>query len=407
MPPMRASIPLDLPTAFGLRTRAPGGGESNPGESPTRKACFCNGPRARPMLGAMATPPRKIDKGMFFYVTVRAMHRRYRFVPKRRIRAAIQFCLTAVLEKYRDEGKIELYEFVFMSNHYHLLGRDLVGCLPKFVQEFNALLSAELNALRGTSDSNFSRKPYGLVQVHGDARLIEHAVYTLANPIAAYLVARARHWPGVSSLKLEYGQSVVVDKPRGGLWSGRAGHACRRASQRSKRAAYANRSVLPDQAELTLDRPPVMLHLTDSELRQHIRDRLAERERELERTRRNIRVVGRRRVLSMHYDGLDLPSADTNLPSPSGLDFPDAESPRWDREHRTDANAAQSFRAPGWIFPAPPRAPARSAALRTQRWNAYSPRTAATESAVSTRSRYCSRASSSAWLTRPTSASAT
>ncbi len=252
----------------------------------------------------MATPPRKIDKGMFFYVTVRAMHRRYRFVPKRRIRAAIRFCLTAVLDKYRNEGKIELYEFVFMSNHYHLLGRDLVGCLPKFIQELNALLSAELNALRGTSDSNFSRKPYGLVQVHGDVRLIEHAVYTLANPISAFLVARAKHWPGVSSLKLEYGQSVVVDKPRGGLWSGRAAHTGRRASQRSKRAAYANRSVLPDQANLTLDRPPVMLHLSDSELRQHIRDQLAKRERELdaERTRRNIRVVGRRRVLSMHYD---------------------------------------------------------------------------------------------------------
>ncbi|MEM6995095.1 MAG: hypothetical protein AAF721_31570, partial [Myxococcota bacterium] len=71
----------------------------------------------------MTTPPRKIDKGMFFYVTVRAMHRRYRFVPKPRIRAAIRFCLAVVLEKYRDAGKLELYEFVFMSNHYHLLGR--------------------------------------------------------------------------------------------------------------------------------------------------------------------------------------------------------------------------------------------------------------------------------------------
>ncbi len=268
-----------------------------------RVACAVDG-------GLMATPPRKIDKGMFFYVTVRAMHRRYRFVPKRRIYRAIRFCFTAVLDKYRNEGKIELYEFVFMSNHYHLLGRDLVGCLPKFVQEFNALLSAELNALRGTSDSNFSRKPYGLVQVHGNARLVEHAVYTLANPISAFLVARAKHWPGLSSLKLEYGDSVVVDKPRGGLWSGRAAHVGRRGSQRSKRAAFADRSVLPDHATLTLDRPPVMLHLSDSELRQHIRDRLAERERELdaERTRRGIRVVGRRRVLNTHHD--DMPKSE-------------------------------------------------------------------------------------------------
>jgi hypothetical protein len=204
---------------------------------------------------------------------------------------------------------IEVYEFEFMSNHYHLLGRDLVGCLPEFIKELNALISCQLNALRGTSDSNFSRKPYGLIRVYGDERLIKHAVYTLANPVADFLVARSRHWPGVSSLNLEYGQTVVVDKPKFGLWSGRAAHADRRASKLSKRSAHANRSVLPDQAELVLDRPPVMLHLSDTELRQHIRELLAQRERELdaERASRKIRVVGRRRVIAMHHDTMPKP----------------------------------------------------------------------------------------------------
>ncbi len=97
----------------------------------------------------MATPPRKFDKGMFFCVPVRAMHRRCRFVPTRQIRHAIRFCFATVHQKCRAQGKLELYEFVFMSNHYHLLGCDFAGFLPGFIQEFNALLSAQLNVLRG------------------------------------------------------------------------------------------------------------------------------------------------------------------------------------------------------------------------------------------------------------------
>ncbi len=58
------------------------------------------------------------------------------------------------------------------------------------------------------------------MRVHGGARLLEHAVYTLANPTSAVLVARAKHRPGASSLKLEYGHSVVVKKSRD--WSERA-----------------------------------------------------------------------------------------------------------------------------------------------------------------------------------------
>lgn len=245
---------------------------------------------------------------MTFYVTVRCMNRSYRLVPKRKIREAIRYCLAVELERYRDEGKIQLYEFEFMSNHYHLLGIDLVGCLPDFIRDVNALISSELNAIRGIGDSNFSRKPYGLQEVHGEARVVEHAVYTLANPVASFLVAKSRHWRGCSSLNLEYGEGVVVKKPRDGMWSGKGKHTKRRASRRSGRANFA-RSMLPDEATLTIDRPPVLMHLTDRELREHIRARLAQREDELAatRARRGLRVIGRRAAESVHYLALPKP----------------------------------------------------------------------------------------------------
>ncbi len=248
------------------------------------------------------TPPRFITQGMVFYVTVRAVNRSFRFVPKRQIRRAIDYALAVVLERYREKGKLSLHEFEFMSNHYHLLGTDKVGCLPDFIRDLNSLLSRELNAIRGISGTNVE-KEYNLVRVVGAERIVEHAVYTLANPVRAFLVEKARHWKGTSSLGMEYGMPVVVEKPALGLWAGKLAHAQRAASKRSKRAAYAGRSKLPPTAELVIDRPAIMLHLTDEELRAEIRDRLARREREIaaERMKRGIKVLGWPRVVARHY----------------------------------------------------------------------------------------------------------
>jgi putative transposase len=54
---------------------------------------------------------------------------------------------------------------------------------------------------------------------------------------------------------------------------------------------------------LVIDRPAIMLHLSDVELRAEIRERLARREREIadERRKRGIRVLGWARVVSRHF----------------------------------------------------------------------------------------------------------
>jgi REP element-mobilizing transposase RayT len=248
------------------------------------------------------TPVRQIDAGVIFYVTVRAVNRSFRFVPKRKIREALRYCLAAVLEEYRSRGDIELYEFQFMSNHFHLLGKDVSGCVPNFMTELNSLISRQLNAIRGISGRNIEQG-YGLVRLVGAQRIANSAVYTLANPVAAFLVARARHWRSVSSLNMEYGVPVAVEQPKTGLWAGKCEHASRQASQRSKRAEYAGRSKLPAVALLVLDRPPIMREKTDSELREHIRTELAKREQEIEQQRLQLgrKVLGWSRVQQVHF----------------------------------------------------------------------------------------------------------
>lgn len=128
-------------------------------------------------------------------------------------------------------------------------------------------------------------------------------MYTLANPVRAFLVAKARHWKGTSSLRLEYGKPVPVEKPKLGLWAGKAAHAGRRASQRSKRAAYAGRSTLPAVAYLVIDRPPIMPHLSDEELRAELRERLAQTEQEIGKKRQKLgwKVLGWSKVVAQWF----------------------------------------------------------------------------------------------------------
>ncbi|MEX1366764.1 MAG: hypothetical protein AB1Z98_26800 [Nannocystaceae bacterium] len=237
------------------------------------------------------TPPRQILPGKLWFITVRAVNRCYRFAPTRKALETIWFCLACTLHKYR--GRIEIHEFLWMSNHYHVVLTDCGACLPHFMAELDSLLARALNALYGISGTAIE-KGYNLVAVESDVKAMEHCVYTLANPCSAHLVKRSRHWEGVSSQGLNYGVPITVKRPRHGLWSGACGHVQGEASQRSTRARFGGRTKLPEEVELVLTRPPVMLDLSDAELRKHVRDRLDERELALsaERRARRATVVG-------------------------------------------------------------------------------------------------------------------
>jgi putative transposase len=251
------------------------------------------------------TPPRCIQKGQLCFVTVQAVNRSFRFVPTRKTCALIWYCYAVALQNFGS--RIAMHDFLVMSNHYHLVLSDLGGCLPDFIAELNSVMSRTLNAMRGISGANIE-EGYCLVAVEGDEKLIEHCVYTLANPCASDLVARSRQWKGVSSLGLEYGETVQVPRPELGLWAGKQQHVTKSNAKRSKRAARASRSKLPKVAEFQLVRPPVMLELSDAQLRAFIREKLDERELDLMRTRKRkgIGVLGWNRVVEQHF--LAIPS---------------------------------------------------------------------------------------------------
>ncbi len=253
------------------------------------------------------TPARFVLPGSVALVTAQSVCRLFRFVPNRRVVQMIDFCLRGVATDF--EGEIKLHEFLFMSNHFHLLLTDVAGVLPAFMGKLNSLISSNLNAMRGTTGRNFEGYSVQLLDPDDLERQVEAAVYTLNNAASAHLVTRCKHWKATSSFGLEYGEASFSAKPAFGIWASKLDHLSRRESRRSGRAAYGGRSKYPSRASLTLHPLPGQpLNEGDVDeqrtLRQRVKDTLERAEDDLIELRRaeGIRVVGWRKVQSAHFN---------------------------------------------------------------------------------------------------------
>ncbi len=244
--------------------------------------------------------PRNLYPDTTLYVTVRAVHRSYRLVPKKRVNEVIRFAFAVVSSRYREEWGMEFYEFEFLSTHYHIVLYDRFGRVCKFLQDFNALVARALNSIRGESGKFFADGP-GIQTVLGDEKVLEHCIYTLANAVAAGVVHKTAHWKGFNSLRMPYGKEYIIAKPRIGIWSKKQRHKHRRSSQRSGRAAFADRSTVPETAVLMLDRPRILPELSDEELRAKIRERLAVREAKIRVERGGKPVLGMKAARSIPW----------------------------------------------------------------------------------------------------------
>jgi hypothetical protein len=244
--------------------------------------------------------PRNLYPNTTVYATCRCVHRSYRLVPTDVVRRVVDYCFAIVSTRYRKKCGMQFYEFEFLSTHYHLVASNAGGRITDFLQDLNALIARELNAVRGRSGAFFDRQP-GIQTVLGEEKVFEHCVYTLANAVSAGIVRSTKQWKGSNSRRLEYAKEYVGARPRVGLWSKKVQHKHRRSSQRSGRAAFADRCTLPETAILVLDRPPIMPELSDAELRARIRGALEVREQEVAKQRAGKPVLGMKAVLKIHW----------------------------------------------------------------------------------------------------------
>ena len=248
------------------------------------------------------TPPRVIHEEQTAFITCRAVGCSFRFVPTEKVTETLLFVLAYTCSKF----DVSVHEVVYMSNHFHLLMTAHAKCIPDFMEQLNSLASRALNALRGTSGTNFE-KNYGLVEPQDGEKQLTHAVYTLTNPCASDLVTKARLWKGVTTARMRYGEELVVQKPRYGLWKPKSTNKQRLAKKRKRRDArtpsLCGRSIIPKTATLRLVRPRVRLDLSDDELRDLVFERVAAREDKLETVRAEAgkKVLNMRNVKAQHW----------------------------------------------------------------------------------------------------------
>lgn len=155
------------------------------------------------------TPPRRVLKDTSVEITQRTHARTFRFLPRHEINNLVLYVLGVGAQRYG----VSLYGFVMMTNHYHLMARDVRGNMPAFVGFVNSLLARALNARQGESDKVWSGSGYASVIPRAPQDLLRKVVYGLSNPANAGLVNRVEDYPGVLITPDQIGKTLTVERP--------------------------------------------------------------------------------------------------------------------------------------------------------------------------------------------------
>jgi len=222
------------------------------------------------------TAPRQVLPGTTYLFTRRCLQRLFLLVPSEEVTQAFGYLLAVAAERYG----IVIHAYCVLSNHYHLVLTDPKAQLPRFAQELNGNLARFLNRLHERFESAWAPGSYSAVTLLDEGSVVEKAAYTLANPVAAGLVERGNHWPGLwSDPKLVGGEAREFERPA---------------------VFFDFEGEMPEKAELLLVPPP---GVTASEFRRAVAGRLAELEHEAARTPEGKRrkFLGVKKVLAQEW----------------------------------------------------------------------------------------------------------
>ena len=160
------------------------------------------------MSDASEYPP-----GAYYTIERCVLNRVFRLLPDRGLNDAFAM---AMVEACRRSG-VELIVWVVMSNHFHALVRDPEGRLPEWMRDVHATVARFLNAREATEPGVplWDRQEHNHTRIQGPERILDRAIYILANPAAAGLVDSPWEWPGLLTPRahLGLGTGETHDRP--------------------------------------------------------------------------------------------------------------------------------------------------------------------------------------------------
>ncbi len=183
--------------------------------------------------------------------------------------------ILACLSRFVVAHKVDVYGFVFMSNHYHLLCGAPHLNLSAFLQDLNSSIARRLNVHRDREGVFFGER-YTTVDVLDDEKAFEKLVYILMNPCAAGLVVKPGQYPGISS----YDYHLNGEKVRGHWVDRKRYHRNRKRNPDVRKADYTT------TYEFALKPLPKMKMLSDEERARRIKKAIEKRCRKLNKQRK-------------------------------------------------------------------------------------------------------------------------
>lgn len=145
----------------------------------------------------MGWPLRMFDPLKIYFVTVRCFQRRLLMRPS----SETNDVLGGVLARAAQRNGVELFAFVFASNHVHLLVRAPRGNLPRFMQHLLTNVSKKVGHLVSWKGRFWERR-YSAEPVLDEVALLGRVRYMVAHGPKEGLVRTCGEWPGLTSLSM-------------------------------------------------------------------------------------------------------------------------------------------------------------------------------------------------------------
>jgi len=226
--------------------------------------------------------PRPVLPGKTILLTRRCAGRAFKLKPDKLSTNAFWYILGYCAKKY----DLQLHATLAMSNHVHTVLTDPHGLYPCFLRDFHALLARCLNAHRGDWEHFWDPKQTSAVELANPQAVLDKITYTLTNPVKDHLVAKARQWPGATSLQAQlHNRSITATRPK---------HFFRSKEQGGS---------MPETISIVFRRPNGFDELSDKQWQQLLREQIDEAEtvaRE-ERSQSGRSVVTPRKVLAQSH----------------------------------------------------------------------------------------------------------
>lgn len=199
-------------------------------------------------------PVRWLIPNTVWLVTNRCELEQLLLLPIAGINDLIGAWLARALEKYGDG--IDLYGFVFLGNHFHLLLRDTKGQLSKFMWYFQTNLAKAINRALGRKTGRVFARRFDAEMVGDEDAFLGCYAYVLGNAVKAGLVEQASEWPGLSSLEA----ALTGETMRFVQFDRTAHHNATRRGQK------VNASKFMKEYEIQLAMPPMWAGKSEEQL---------------------------------------------------------------------------------------------------------------------------------------------